>query len=450
MRRDPVPALLVPVAFVLRMGFTWGWGFGHKVRDEAQYANLAQGILDGDGMGTANHWLWAPGYPHLLAALRWLFPETPASMSLPWLQAALGALTVWVVYGIARELFDRRSARIAALLYALNPTLWFFAGRFWCEAVYGPVLLLACGTVLWARSGRAGRAALTGLLVGLCVLLRGVAQVLPPLFALALVWPVASTWGDSLRERWKHAAVALLVTTLTVTPWSVHASARHGGLIVSDATVGNLMYLGNNDFQPVTFDYGNGLLDSQAMKNSKGQGRRACKQDNPVQWNRCEVDNGLGWIAAHPAEFLRRMPYRVAQLLNPHSFLTRAVRWGKFTGMPWAVREGLVALTWASSLLALWLGTIGIVARGRGPFAALSWAVVLSTVAASAALYGMTRFRVPVEPLWMLYAASVLAHPRQTLAALEGARLTAVLVLLPLVLGLSLWFLPAGYPGFNW
>ena len=37
------------------------------VRDECTYLRLSERILEGEGMTASNGWIWAPGYPFLLA-----------------------------------------------------------------------------------------------------------------------------------------------------------------------------------------------------------------------------------------------------------------------------------------------------------------------------------------------------------------------------------------------
>ena len=428
------------------------WGFGATVRDESQYVNLGRNILQGNGLINPQDWLWAPGYPYLIAAFQGVF-ALPVVRTLPWFQGALGALTCVVMYRITRRVMDERAARISAWLYALHPTVIFFSGRLWCEAIYGPVLLGAILALLWAREGRRERGLLPGFLLGLCVLLRGVATYIPPLFVIAALWPGRDeTFGGAIRARAQTAVAVVLAVGLTVAPYSMSASAKHGGLIVSDATIGNLMYLGNNDFEPITFDYGNGVFKYSARGASVRLGRRPCPHATPPKWNKCEWERGMEWIRANPGEFFGRVPMRTAQLVNPHSFLTRAIRWGKYTGLPFWLKEALVFWVCGWSFLVLVGGTLGAAARARGPYAWMAIGIVTYTVAASAALYGLTRFRIPLEPLWMVFLAGFLANPKESLSALKGdrIRLATAAVMVPLLVVHMLWFLPSAWPGFNW
>ena len=75
---------------------------------------------------------------------------------------------------------------------------------------------------------------------------------------------------------------------------------------------------------------------------------------------------------------------------------------------------------------------------------------VLYTLATTVLSYGMTRFRLPLEALWIPYLALLLAQPRATWQAVTDspARLAGALVTLPALVVLTLWYLPTGFPMF--
>ena len=63
-------------------------------------------------------------------------------------------------------------------------------------------------------------------------------------------------------------------------PHSNYISEKFDSRIISDWTLGQMMWLGNNDFTPVTFDYGNGYLSQRAYNRQTrgvGSARRAGK-----------------------------------------------------------------------------------------------------------------------------------------------------------------------------
>ena len=95
-------------------------------------------------------------------------------------------------------------------------------------------------------------------------------------------------------------------------------------------------------------------------------------------------------------------------------------------------------------------GTIGAWARARGAYGSMAVGTVLYTIATIAILYGMTRFRLPLEPLWMLYLALLIDDPRGSYEALqrESWRMMGLLLTLPPLLMLMWWFTPTGWPLF--
>ncbi len=449
------------------------WPFDSCVRDECTYSRLAKRFAAGKGMTESVDWLWAPGYPAFLGFHAWLTTE-PAVGKILQMAASLGAIVL--VYLLAQRTFSRRpawpgndaagrrAARWAAWLYALSAHQVFYAGRMWSEVLYGAILLgglLLFGHARDALSRRWGDldpplvadrrraltfAALVGLVVGVCVLFRGVAQYMLPIFVVGFLW-------GRLRQRvpWMQAALAVAVTVAVVAPYSAYATHKFGDFVLSDRTAGRMMWLGNNTFEPITFDYGNGQLSAKAYSRTKKRGRGRCAPKGEViALDACQMEEGVAWIKANPEAFVRRMPKRVAQMLTPHSLLTRHLRWGKWKGMPQWLDEGIVLWQALGSMLVMWAGMVGLTARGRGSQGLVIFSILLYHVAAISVLAGLSRYRVPLEPLLMVYAAGLLSDPRgawrEARESLLGWRIGATVAVMALVVPLVLWYLPAGWP----
>ena len=336
------------------------WGLGGCLRDECAYISLSKRIIAGEGFDPWEGWLWAPGQPFLMAAVGFLFGDPEGTKIL---QVYLGALLIPAIYWVTLQLGDRKAARIAAWMAVFHPSLVYFSGRLWSEALYATLLMTAVGTLLWARRGAWQRALLTGFLVGVCVLFRGVATYMAPIFVVAALWPEEGVSLELLqagvRERWKHGLALFAAVVLTVAPWSVWISTRFDGLIVSDATVGQMMWLGNGEHPPMTFDVANGMNMVPTMEKWTANTREHCDVAmQPPAWNRCEVNHAKAWIREHPREFVERIPLRVAQLVNPNSFLTRHIRWSKWTPMPFWLKELLCVFTALTTYVVLAGGTV--------------------------------------------------------------------------------------------
>ncbi|TNE85030.1 MAG: hypothetical protein EP330_26875 [Deltaproteobacteria bacterium] len=428
------------VALVVRVGFMLLPLQGGCVRDECSYQILARKIAAGEGLQPQMGWLWAPLHPYVFAFFLKVFGD---SFAMKPFQVALSTITVALVGWMGRRVSDE-TGRWAAWITALHPTLAFFASTFWSESLYSFVLVAGLAATLKAREGRRRWAALAGFFIGLTFLARGIATLLPPLFLVTLLWPETGTCRESWERLKGSAAVLALATTLTFAPYSIKASVEHGGLILSDATVGQQFFFGNNRFSPVTFDLGNGLYSDFSIQNVRMRGRPQCDRDlGVVQWNRCETWAGLQFIAENPVLFVERIPLRWAQLFNPHTFLTRHARWGRFVSMPWWAKEGLNLWVLTYSFGLLWAGSVAMWKRARGAVGVFSVAIWVYYLAVIAVFFGISRLRLPLEPFLAIWVGAMLAE--RGVDVPRWRKIGAWLTLAALV-PLTLWFFPHGLP----
>ena len=223
------------------------------------------------------------------------------------------------------------------------------------------------------------------------------------------------------------------------------------------------MWLGNNDFKPLTFDWGNGQLSFRAFKRHTKIGRRPCpsrpkfssteaRDRWAMQREDCQTRAGIMWVQDNPREFVARMPLRVAQLLNPHSFLTRHIRSGRMNGLPQWADEVIVLWNALWSLMIMWGGMAVLVIRARSPQSVLVFGILLYHVAAISVLAGLTRYRVPLEPLLMLYLAWGLGDwsgLRDDWRRASYGRIFSLVFVMTAVILLSLYFLPSGWAGWQ-
>ncbi len=435
------------------------WWDDGCVRDECTYIRLSQRFADGEGMTASVGWLWAPGYPVLLGIMRQF---TGFASTIKGFQVFAAIVNTVLIYLLTARAFAGREGpkllrprRTAMWLYTLSPHMAFFATRLWSETLYTTVLLGALLLLLKARDALEAEptgprplamAAGVGGLVGICVLFRGVATYMLPILLVGMLWQ-----HQRKARAWAQAGLLALAAVLVVAPYSIHASNKFGARIISDSTMGQMMWLGNNDFEPITFDYGNGKLSQRAFNRTRRTGRRPCgDKDDAIGREKCQKEAGIAWIQDHPVEFVRRMPLRVAQLMNPHSLLTRHLRWGRWPGMHQLTDEAIILAGALHSLLVMFLGSFGLVARGRGAQPLVFGGILVYHCAAISVLAGLSRYRVPLEPLLMVYAAGVIAAPRLTIDELWGSknhwRVALAVVVMSVVTPLILWYLPAGWP----
>ena len=190
-RPNLLSAVVVGVVIRLVPVLVWinSWGC---LRDECTYLGLGRKIVEGQGMVGSAGWLWAPGYPMIVAFHHWL---TDYGTTTKVTQMICAAVCTVLMYGSPRvwsdrgEVEARRIGRIAAWMRAQSSA--FFAMSLWGEVIYGMILLFLLLTLDKARDALehgvqlSSGAALAGVLGGVCVLFRGVATYMVPIFVFA-------------------------------------------------------------------------------------------------------------------------------------------------------------------------------------------------------------------------------------------------------------------------
>ena len=109
-------------------------------------------------------------------------------------------------------------------------------------------------------------------------------------------------------------------------------------------------------------------------------------------------------------------------------------------GLPRWVDEGIIAVNVGWNLMVLWLGTLGLVLYGRGGRGLLISGIWLYHVAAISLLAGLTRYRVPLEPLLMIYAAWFVSEWGGHWTKSSTPRKVSAIVCGGLVVFFTMWF----------
>jgi hypothetical protein len=190
----------------------------------------------------------APLYPLLVAGCYWLLGQgNSAILALQILQAMMGAAVALSTASLGHSLVPgkRSIGWLAGVLVAVYPPQVYMATHM--QAVNLATLLVTAALAL-AAAGRISRAwwgaVLTGVLCGLLLLV-------DPILALALPWLAALRWmvpGTSIGtlRRLAQAAVLAGVAALVVAPWIARNYRVHGQFVFVKSTFGYAFWQGNN------------------------------------------------------------------------------------------------------------------------------------------------------------------------------------------------------------
>ena len=378
------------VGLVLRLAFGWAYWVGKPLtHDEREYLLLASRIAEGHGLtypdtydtGTGQRFGRSPAYPAFLSLFR-PHPGEPVPASIKAAQAVLMSIAVLLIAGIARTAAGDRAAVIAAWIAALYPPLIWLPAYALSESLYLPVAL-ACTMLLTRLTPRAVLAA--GVATGIAILVRSSMLVFVP---LATLWLLR-------RRQFALAAGFVIVTVLTVAPWTARNYRAHGRLILGASDGGVTFWTGNH---PLARGEGD-LAANPTLKQAEIDFRAQYPGLNAQALEPHYYDDAFRHIRARPAWWVTLLIKKAFYTVIPigPSYTLHSTRYLLSTVIPYAMLAPLALA-----------GFVTIARDGQPP--AFLYLLGFSVVLVCLIFFPQERFRIPViDPLVIIGAAAAIA-----------------------------------------
>lgn len=220
------------------------------VSDFLRYKMLAINLWDKHHFGmdepTA---LRTPGYPFFLAGCMIV---SRTDLWLRFVNVCLSVAICAEVYFLTVRLFHQKAAIWASLLCLLNPAFVLYSPVLASEHLYS-VLVLGSLLLAWPLKGRGTfRICLSGLFLGLSILVRGAGLFYIPLLATLAFWPANSNGRRLYRLRFYRVAILLVITVCCLIPWYLRNARVMGPGAGLSTTPGLNFYYGHN---PIKYGY---------------------------------------------------------------------------------------------------------------------------------------------------------------------------------------------------
>jgi 4-amino-4-deoxy-L-arabinose transferase-like glycosyltransferase len=432
-----VPVALVVLALVIRVGAVAMDGNYLPRHDSFDYDRHARSIAAGDGFPQSGYVpdggpsaLRAPGYPYALGLVYAVSGDSIAAGRI--FGAALGALTVLLLFLLARRIWGRRIALFAAALAAVFPPLVALSTELFSENLFIPILLGAVLCVLRYRESAALRwAVAAGALAGMAALTRGpgIIALLPLLFGLWFLRPRLT--GRALAG----PAIALACSVAVVAPWTIRNAIEFGRFI------------------PITTSTGFGLAGTYNDVSESGDTATAAWR-TPIIVPEYEplfttpgVDEGTldstlrdeatGFMSDHPVYVATAVGMNLLRLTYIEG--DAVVAYGEEVRQTGIGNDGSTADAIGLAVASL-LAIVGLVAMRRpsggasgvkggtirdvpkGP--TFIWLIPVALILVAAPVAGLPRYRVPADPFLLILSALGLSA---LLRRLRGGRAKAAL-----------------------
>jgi len=394
--------------------------------DEIDYDRLAHSLIDGRGYVNARGEPTSfrpPLYPAFIAAGYAL--SGGAVQGVRFLQAALDVGTVALTYLIGRWLFGRGPSLLAALLLSVNLGTIAATGRLLSETLFTFLLMATVAvSVRWLRAMREGRVQAvvtlgigTGMLLGAATLTRGIFLLYTvPLIVLAAwtrwVREPASDWAPpapALRKAtWGAILVVPLTFVLVLTPWTLRNYRAHGSFVPVTTQTGIMLYA---SYKPPKGIFG--LLPRDEVTVAAEHLR---EPEASAALAQAAVDS----IYTAPGRALRLEALKVLYFWAP---------------LDWEILPFYGAFNPTYAFIAIWslfYAALRLPRETSSPTWPV-WLPILYFFGMALLFHGSPRYRLPVEPLLALFAATGLAAldrrvGRRTSVALAAGTMVFLLV----------------------
>jgi 4-amino-4-deoxy-L-arabinose transferase-like glycosyltransferase len=377
---------LVLVALAVRLIYAVSLPIA-PTKDAADYDRLAWNLVEGRGFtsdGVNPTAFRPPLFPFFLAGVYTLFGRSYGAVRV--LQAVLGAASCVLIFFLADRLYGRREALLALGISALYPAFvsFYYSPRAILSETLFMFLMLSAWLLLAAGALRIRHVALSGLLLGASCLVKGQILFLAPLVAL---WILVS--GRSLF----HAFLFLITFAVLPGLWAAR----------------NVVVMG--DLIPVS---SNGGISTFASYNPKSRGLGNAEEGYGELLKEDAELAAKGWREAERSRYFLGKAWEEARLRPLRTLKLTARRFLLFWDITYVEPDGLGSskeynLPFGAVFPFFVLGMFVAGLQGmRGRlllFIPLTFFTIFHAV-----FHSCIRYRIPVEPFIIVWAAAGLSH----------------------------------------
>jgi 4-amino-4-deoxy-L-arabinose transferase-like glycosyltransferase len=292
---------------------------------------------------------------------------------------------------MGRRLFGERAGWIAALAAAVHPPFLGFAALI--QTALFEIFWTTLALYFALRAGDAGGAsARSAFLAGLAAAVAGLTR--PPALAILAVAPFAwRAGGLPWRASARRAAAMLLGSALLLVPWVARNHHVRGAWVLVSSNGGWNLFVGNNPA---------GAVDRADLAHAVPPDlRERLMWMNEVEGDRALRRLALDYMRAHPAEAARRVLARAKTLVWFNEEFGKS---SGYSGVLQRLTRGVYRASWA---ILLPLAIAGMILTRRDARRhLLLYGVIAANAAVILATFFVNRYRAPIEPILILFAAA--------------------------------------------
>jgi 4-amino-4-deoxy-L-arabinose transferase-like glycosyltransferase len=347
----------------------------------------------------------APLWPALIALVYGVLG--PHDLIVRLLLSIIGSATCVLIYFFAKDLFGERIGLCVGLLATIYPFLFIYDGWLYSESVYTFLLLAFCYALYHQQHApRWSLTVLSGILLGLLSLTRPNGLLI---LGLCVVWAIVLGWRRILSWRVvvQTTLTVSLVSLVLIAPWTIRNFAVTHTLVPVAVGDGKVLLGAYNDMilqRP--YYLGIWINPNESVPAVAQQFPTNCANACEVKRDNTDRYYAQRWMLSH----LDTMPYLLGlHLVNMWQVTSQEadLAINRFperdtSYLVVAMMEVLTPIVFALAALGL------IVTRKYWRELLLIYLVITLTIVQCIALYGIPRFRAPIEPMLLILAGGSL------------------------------------------
>jgi tetratricopeptide (TPR) repeat protein len=433
-------AVVFAVALAVRLVHIWQIRrapfFAVLIGDSRVYDEWARRIAGGDVIGHEVFYQ-APLYPYFLGTIYAAAGRHLLLVRV--LQAVVGSAACVLVALAARQLFSNRAGLAAGLMLALYAPAIFFDGliqKSVLDVFFVCLALWIASTISQARlradtiDSSVGARARTGsvrlrpdqratprnvhwLALGLAI--GGLSLTRENAIVFTIVIAAWALWQTR-----RAAAVFLAGVAIGILPVAVRNSIVGGGFYATTSQFGPNFYIGNNPradgtYQPLRF--GRGAPEFEREDATEIAERAIGRRLSPAEVSGYWTDQALNFITARPGAWLKLVARKAALLLNATEMLDTE---SQESHAEWSMTLRIASPVGHFGVLVP-LAALGMIVTWPGRSRLAVFYAMLAAYAGSVALfYVFARYRYPLVPFLVLFAAAGLVDARSFFSSRAG------------------------------
>jgi len=395
MENKKILLLILILCLLLRIVWIFVFSPIELTDDPKAYDSIAKGLVQGEGYHEEGKRAFRPpGYPYFLAALYSIFGAHPLPVKL--VQAVLGVFTCLIIFLLGKRFANERTGLWAAGFFAVYPQFIRYPGGLYAETLFIVLLFLAILILfVFTEKPTYSRSILAGILMGFAALTREVAFLM--LFPIAF-WMFFFIKNSVIRKTYLiKLSTFFIFFILTICPWTLRNYFVFHEFVLFSTSGGFNFYIGNNPEATGEYDSD---LDTKikwpmSIKDKSQEELLALE----IEASKSGYKQGMNFIINNPTKFLKLSLKKLFLFWRPPYYNLK---------FPKNIKETPFRIAWLINYSILMLLAIPGIVMSIKMFGSKSYLfhfLLLSVTGLHMLVYTATRYRLPLIPILMIFAA---------------------------------------------